>query len=123
MFYSSSWDFFRWEVNGHTVAVLWGVASSISSKQHVALLCSSNQAFSPSVLLESIWCIHIVILTQPLLGKNPVLFYFQSINNLPAAKVWELCRSLPLRVEMIPCTLFFLCVHVGPMASAPCSML
>ena len=28
--------FVRWEVSGHTAAVLWGVASKICIKQHVA---------------------------------------------------------------------------------------
>ena len=35
-------------VCGCTATVLWGVASKICFKQHVAFLCSSHSAFSPS---------------------------------------------------------------------------
>ena len=57
------------------VQMLLGVTSRFSSKQHVAFFYSSHLAFSPYVLLASIWCIHTVVLTQSQIGKNPVLFY------------------------------------------------
>ena len=37
----------RWEVIGHTTAVLEGTASWICWKQHVTSLCCSHRAFSP----------------------------------------------------------------------------
>ena len=52
MFCSSYLDgFARWEISGHTAAVLWSVASR---KQHVVFLCCYHQAFSPHILLASI---------------------------------------------------------------------
>ena len=71
--------FARWEVVGCTAAVLWGFASSICAKQQTAFMCSSHLAFSPCNSLGSRWCIHIIILTQPQLGKNPALFYYNLI--------------------------------------------
>ena len=92
--------FVRWEVNGCIAAVLWGVASWICSKQHIAFLCSPYLAFSPYVLLMSRWCIHTVVLTQPQLGRNPVLFFaersdFHMIDNLSIA-------VHPLAMHMLP---------------------
>ena len=63
----------RWEVSGRTT-VFWGSASRICSK-HRPFFYSSHPAFSPSVSLEFRWCIHTVVPTRPLVGKNPVLFY------------------------------------------------
>ena len=48
----------------NSTAVFLGIASRICSKQHVILLCSSYQAFSPCVFSASMWCIHTVVLTQ-----------------------------------------------------------
>ena len=45
------------------------------SKQHVTSLYSSHLAFSKCISLAFIWCIHTVALTQPQLGRNPVLFF------------------------------------------------
>ena len=41
--------FERWEAGNCSAAVLRSAASRICSKQYVALLCSSHQAFSPSI--------------------------------------------------------------------------
>ena len=43
-------------------SVLWGFASWICSKQHVAFLYCTDFAFSPCVLFMSRWCIHTVVL-------------------------------------------------------------
>ena len=57
-------------------------------------------SFSPSVLLASRWCIHTVVLTQPKLGRNPVLFYqlsnFHTIKNPSVAVNTFLMRMLTL---------------------------
>ena len=45
--------FARLEVSGHSIAVLWGATSRICSKQYAASMCSSQLAFSPSILSES----------------------------------------------------------------------
>ena len=78
----------KWEVSGHTTAVLLGVASRICSKQHLVFLWCSHLAFSP-FLLESMWCILTIILTQLQFGRNPVLSYqksnFHIIDNLSIA--------------------------------------
>ena len=42
---------------------------------YIAFLCASHQAYFLCILLASMWCIHIVVLTQPQVVKNPVLFY------------------------------------------------
>ena len=47
-------------------AVLWGAASRNGSKQYAESLCGSHLAFSSDVSLDSRWCNHIVVLTQPL---------------------------------------------------------
>ena len=62
--------FLRWEVSSQTPAVLYGVASRICSKQHVASLFSFHQAFSLCVSLTPTWCIHTVVLTQHSLEKS-----------------------------------------------------
>ena len=67
-----SW-FVRWQVSGRTAAVLLGVASS--SKQHVTFSSNSHLIFSPDISLASRWCICTVVLIQPQLGRNVVLFY------------------------------------------------
>ena len=48
--------------------VWWGAFSGICLKRHVAFLCSSHLAFSRSVLQESRWCNHRVVLTRLRLG-------------------------------------------------------
>ena len=77
--------FVRWEVNGHTIAVLLGTASGICLKQHVASLCSSHLALSSNILLKSKWCNHAVVLTWLQLGRIPIKwrkyrFIFRSKN-------------------------------------------
>ena len=74
LFVKLEW-FMRWEESCRTAAILLSVTSMISSKQRVALLCSSHLAFSAHVSLASMWCIYTVVLIQPQLGRNPVLFY------------------------------------------------
>ena len=59
-------------VSDCTTAILWDVASRICLKQHATSLCSFLQAFSQSVLLESKWCNHTVVLTRLYLGISPV---------------------------------------------------
>ena len=49
---------------GCSFAVLWGVVSKICSRLRAAFLCSSQVAYSPCVLLVSIWCIHLVVCIQ-----------------------------------------------------------
>ena len=44
-------------------------------EQHVAFLSSSQLVFSQDVLFVSRWCIHIVVLTLPQIGRYLVLFY------------------------------------------------
>ena len=61
----------KWLYNCYSLSA----ASRICSKQHVAFLYSSHLAFSLCVLLASRWCIHTVVLTQPELGRNSILFY------------------------------------------------
>ena len=62
----------QWPAN--IVALLWGVMPRIYSKQHnIAFFCNSHLAFSSCILLESRWCIHTVVLTQPQLGRNQIL--------------------------------------------------
>ena len=72
---SSYLNSLRWEVSGRTAAVLCGVSSRISSRQHVAFLSCSHLAFSLRVLLVFMWCIHVVVNTQLRLGRNSVLSY------------------------------------------------
>ena len=58
---------------GGTDIVSWGVTFWICSL--LAFLCNSHLVFSRCVLLATIWCLHIVVMTQPQLGRNTVLFY------------------------------------------------
>ena len=44
-------------------------------KQHILFLCSYYLAFSPSVSLESRWCIHTAVTTQPQIRRILILFY------------------------------------------------
>ena len=53
--------FVRLEESGDAATVLYGVASRICSKQHMIFSCSSHIAFS----LDSMLCIHTVVLTKP----------------------------------------------------------
>ena len=53
----------RREIGNRKTAVLWGVASRICSKQHVAIVNSSHIDFSPSISLMSMWCDYAVVLT------------------------------------------------------------
>ena len=62
-------------VSGCTAVVSSGVASRICWSWLMWLLWSSHLAFSLCILLVFMWCIHWVVLTQPQLGRNPILFY------------------------------------------------
>ena len=66
-------------MGGRTAAILWGVASRISSEQHQSVLCSSCQVFSSDVSLASMQCIYTVVLTQLQLGKNPLFYWIYFI--------------------------------------------
>ena len=52
--------------------VLWGVAFRTCSVHLTAFWSNFCQAFSPYVLLASMWCIHIAVSTRPLLEKKNV---------------------------------------------------
>ena len=67
--------FSKWVVGDRTAAFLWDIASRFCSIQLVAFLWNWYQVFSPYALSASMWCIHIVVLTPPLTGKNWVLIY------------------------------------------------
>ena len=54
----------------------------ICSKQQVAFLRGSHLAFSLYVSLASIRCIYTVVLIQPQLGRNPVLFFWQDKTSI-----------------------------------------
>ena len=77
--------FVRWEVSSCTAAVLWCIASRICSKQPVVFLSSSHLVFSSSILLASIWCNRIVVLSQPHSGRNLISFYLR--DNI---SIWSL---------------------------------
>ena len=62
-----------WEVSGHTDGVLWSFASAICSKQHTAILWSSNLAFRSAVSAKSKWCNYTLVLTWLKLGRIPIL--------------------------------------------------
>ena len=101
--------FLRWEVSSNTAATLWGVASRIRSKQHVAFLCSFHLAFFPCALSASMWYIHRVVSTQPQLGRNTILFYqrsdFHMIDNLLItvhAFAWNMLTSLSVDEILLP---------------------
>ena len=82
--------FGRWEVSGCTAAVLRGATSKICSKQHVTLLWSFHQTFSPCFLYESRRCIHIIVLIWTLRGRNPILAY-----QIDRITIWSItCQSI-----------------------------
>ena len=89
-----SWIVEKWKVSGHAASTLKGVAPRICSKQHVVFLCSSHLAFSSYVLLASMWCTHMVVLTEPHLRRNPVLFSErdQHSKNWPCVTYYR-CRG------------------------------
>ena len=65
------------DISSHTVAILWGAASRICSKQHAAYFCSFHLGFSPCFFFfETKWCIHPQVMTQLQVGRIPVLFLF-----------------------------------------------
>ena len=68
------WIVSKFGLSSQISAVSWGIASRICSILFVAFWCSSRLAFSLYVLLAFMWYIRIV-LPQPLLGRNSVLFY------------------------------------------------
>ena len=67
-------------------------------KQHISFLYCSHLSYSPCFSLKSMWCIHIVTLTQPLLRRTPVWFYlrlnFYMIDNLSNTVYVFLIRML-----------------------------
>ena len=78
-------------MGGRTAVVLWGVASSTCSIEHAAFLCNCCRAFSLYVKLASVWWIHIVVSTQPLLGKNCVLFYRSCLTSIWPMPLLDAC--------------------------------
>ena len=66
---SSYLDSFR---DGKYSCYFVDVASGTCLKQLETFVCSSRLAFSLYTKSASMWCIHIVELTQPLLGRNRV---------------------------------------------------
>ena len=53
--------FLRWEVDGHTVSVLYVAISRICSEQQATFLCDSHLAFSLGVLLKPTCCNYMVV--------------------------------------------------------------
>ena len=74
---------------GRTSVVLRAIASRICSDHYEALLCNYHLTFS---LCASMWGIHREVLTQPQLGRNPVLF-----NRTDQVSVW----SIPFARRML----------------------
>ena len=62
-------------VSGCNSCCPMGFVSRVCSKLHVDFTFCSHLPFSAWVLLTSIWWIHTVVLTQSLLGRNPILVY------------------------------------------------
>ena len=76
------------------VFFLWNFISRICSKYLVAFLCGFHLAFSLCVSLACLWCIHTVVLTQPQLGRTPILFY-----RIDKISIWSITfryQSTPL---------------------------
>ena len=100
----------RWEMSGHTAAIFKDSAFRISSKQYVAFLCSSLQAFSPSTLLDSWWCIYTIVLTWQQLWRIPVSFYqwsdFHMIDDQPMT-----IYTFPMHIFVVLSSLFS--IHNG----------
>ena len=63
-----------WIVSEMSGAVFLSAASRISSKKHVAFLCSFHLAFSPCVYLASVWCIHTIVLIHSWIVSDSVYF-------------------------------------------------
>ena len=55
---------------GRILGALWGVAARTCLILLVTFLCSCRLASSPAVLFASNWCIHTVVSTRLLLGRN-----------------------------------------------------
>ena len=67
----------RWPYSSCFVgAVSWTYAIFLA-----AFLCNCRKVFSPSVQLESMWCIHIAVSTRSLLGKNCASFYRSGLTH------------------------------------------
>ena len=64
------------------------VASWICPVLFTAFLWSSCLAFSIYVLSVFIWCIHRVVLTQLLLGRNPILSYWIDQTSIWLIVYW-----------------------------------
>ena len=92
--------FVRWEASGSITSVLCGAASGICSWKRSAFWCNFHLAFSLSVLLASMWCIHTVVLTQLQFGGNFILFY-----RIDETSIWSItCQQ---NFPPLPCV--FLC--------------
>ena len=61
---------------------LWGVASRICPKCHVAFFDNSYLAFSSYISFVSWWCIHTVVLILPQLGRIPILSERSDIHKI-----------------------------------------
>ena len=99
-----TWITFVIGVGGCAASVLWRVASRTSSIQLANFSCIFRQAISP--YLASIWCIHILISTWPLLGKKTAFFlsvrsHYHMTHSLSIAvhsfASRMLCHSLLIR--------------------------
>ena len=90
--------FYRSEVGDRIAAVLWDAASRICSVRFVAFWCNCCQAFSPCIVV-SMSCIHIVVWTRLLLGKNCILFHRLSPTSIWPIAYWLL--TMPLRIDII----------------------
>ena len=84
------WVFVRWEVNGLTAVVLWGVASRICLKQHAVFLCRHKLAFSLCTFLKFMCCSHTTILKQLQTGNILTLFYRTNYSF-----IWSIIYSRP----------------------------
>ena len=80
----SAWMVCKIEVSGRTTVVLWGAASMICSKQHIASLYIFHLTFSPIALLKYRECNYTIILTQLQLERIPDSFYPVSTRLLTA---------------------------------------
>ena len=136
-----TWMFLTWGVSNHSAVISWAFTSRICSRLLVAFLCSSYQAFFLCILLAFKWCIHTVVLTQPLLWTHPILFYRIHPTSISKSFDRRISTSLSvdetqlpryvnlftnfrgslLRVEMIPSRLkhmyCFICVPAETNAS------
>ena len=64
-------------MGGHTTVVSWGVISSILFNILYSSLLQLLFSFFLCILSACVWCIHAVVLTQPQLERNPVIFHLK----------------------------------------------